>query len=346
MSLSAFIRGHRRFQAVFETASNLSFCVTRCAASAVCLLTLAASAAAQTYPNKSMTLVVPFPPGAATDVFARAAGRRMGELLGQNIVILNRDGASGSIGTEMVAKAAGDGYTLLWGSSGPLAISPVWTEKLPYDPVRDFAPVSLFAKIPYLLVIHPLVPAKNVKELVALAKAHPGKLNFASSGTGGTAHLAGELFKSMTNIDIVHVPYRGTSLFATELIAGQVDLAFVGPTTALPHLPTGRMRALATSGTRRSEMFADVPTMAEAGFPAYEFTQWYGLLAPARTPREIVNVLNATLLKSMDEPDVKKRIAGEAAAATPGTPEEFSAYLKSELAKNAKMIKDAKLKRE
>ena len=144
----------------------------------------------------------------------------------------------------------------------------------------------------------------------------------------------------------MHVPYRGTSLFATELIAGQVDLAFVGPTTALPHLPTGRMRALATSGTRRSEMFADVPTMAEAGFPAYEFTQWYGLLAPARTPREIVNVLNATLLKSMDEPDVKKRIAGEAAAATPGTPEEFSAYLKSELAKNAKMIKDAKLKRE
>jgi tripartite-type tricarboxylate transporter receptor subunit TctC len=326
--------------------TDLGCGVSRAAATLFCVLMLSPSAGAQTYPVKSMTLVVPFPPGAATDVFARAAGRRMGELLGQTIIVLNRDGASGAIGTDMVAKAAGDGYTLLWGSSGPLAISPVWTEKLPYDPVRDFAPVSLFAKIPYLLVIHPLVPARSVKELVALARARPGRLNFASSGTGGTAHLAGELFKSMTKIDIVHVPYRGTSLFATELIAGQVDLAFAGPTTALPHLAPGRMRALATTGTRRSEMFPDVPTMPEAGVPGYEFTQWYGLLAPARTPREIVNVLNATLLKSMDEPDVKKRVAGEAAAAAPGTPEEFSMYLKSELAKNAKTIKDANLRRE
>jgi tripartite-type tricarboxylate transporter receptor subunit TctC len=322
-------------------------------AAGLCLLQLAAAgiypwthAAAQAYPSRPMTLVVPFPPGAATDVFARAAGRRMGELLGHAIVILNRDGASGGIGTEMVAKSAGDGYTLLWGSSGPLAISPVWSEKLAYDPLRDFAPVSLFAKIPYLLIVHPAVPAKNLKELVALARAHPGKLNFASSGTGGTAHLAGELFKSMTKIDIVHVPYRGTSLFATELIAGQVDLAFAGPTTALPHLAPGRIRALATTGARRSEMFPDVPTMSEAGVPGYEFTQWYGLLVPAKTPREIVNVLNAALLKAMDEPDVKKRIAGEAAAPAQGTPEEFSAYLKSELAKNAKMIKDANLKRE
>ncbi|MDB5811311.1 MAG: Tripartite tricarboxylate transporter family receptor protein [Betaproteobacteria bacterium] len=311
-----------------------------------CALLSALGASAQNYPSKSMTLVVPFPPGAATDVFARAAGRRMGELLGQTIVVLNRDGASGAIGTEMVAKAASDGYTLLWGSSGPLAISPVWTEKLAYDPLRDFAPVSLFAKIPYLLIVHPMVPAKNVKELVALAKAKPGKLNFASSGTGGTAHLAGELFKSMAHIDIVHVPYRGTSLFATELIAGQVDLAFAGPTTALPHLAPGRIRALATSGARRSEMFPDVPTMSEAGVSGYEFTQWYGLLVPAKTPREIVTALNGALLKAMDEPDVKKRIAAEAAAAAQGTPEEFAAYLKSELAKNAKMIRDAKLKRE
>ena len=304
------------------------------------------NAQAQSYPAKPMTLVVPFPPGAATDVFARAAGRRMGELLGQSIIILNRDGASGAIGTEMVAKAAGDGYTLLWGSSGPLAISPVWTEKLPYDPLRDFAPVSLFAKIPYLLIVHPAVPAKNVKELVALARAHPGKLNFASSATGGTAHLAAELFKSIAKIDIVHVPYRGTSLFATELIAGQVDLAFAGPTTALPHLAPGRIRALATSGARRAEMFPDVPTMSEAGVVGYEFTQWYGLLVPAKTPREIVNVLNASLLKAMDEPDVRKRIASEAAAPAQGSPEEFAAYLKGELAKNAKMIRDAKLRRE
>jgi tripartite-type tricarboxylate transporter receptor subunit TctC len=303
-------------------------------------------AAAQGYPSKPITLVVPFPPGAATDVFARAAGRRMGELMGTQIVILNRDGASGAIGTELVAKASADGHTLLWGSSGPLAISPVWTEKLPYDPLRDFAPVSLFAKIPYLLIVHPAVPAKNLKELLALASARPGTLNFASSGTGGTAHLAGELFKSMTKIDIVHVPYRGTSLFVTELIGGQVDLAFAGPTSALPHLAPGRVRALATSGSRRAEMFPDVPTMSEAGVPGYEFTQWYGLLVPAKTPREIVMALNAALLKTMDDGDVKKRISGEAAAAAQGTPEEFSAYLKSELQKNAKMIKYANLKRE
>jgi tripartite-type tricarboxylate transporter receptor subunit TctC len=312
----------------------------------VIAIVLSTEAGAQNYPSKPLTLVVPFPPGAATDVFARAAGRRIGELMNVQVIILNRDGASGAIGTEMVAKAAGDGYTLLWGSSGPLVISPVWTEKVPYDPLRDFSPVSLFAKIPYLLIVHPAVPAKNVKELLALVRAHPGKLNFASSGTGGTAHLAGELFKSMTKIDIVHVPYRGTSLFVTELIGGQVDLAFAGPTSALPHLAPGRVRALATSGSRRSEMFPDVPTMSEAGVPGYEFTQWYGLLVPAKTPRDIVNTLNAALLKAMDEPDVRKRIASEAAAAVQGTPEEFSAYLKSELQKNAKMIKDAGLKRE
>ena len=309
-------------------------------------IVFSADAIAQNYPSKPLTLVVPFPPGAATDVFARAAGRRIGELMNVQVIILNRDGASGAIGTEMVARAAGDGYTLLWGSSGPLAISPVWIEKAPYDPLRDFAPVSLFAKIPYLLIVHPAVPAKNVRDLLALARAHPGKLNFASSGTGGTAHLAGELFKSMTKIDIVHVPYRGTSLFVTELIGGQVDLAFAGPTSALPHLAPGRVRALATSGARRSEMFPDVPTMSEAGVPGYEFTQWYGLLVPAKTPREIVATLNAALLKAMDDGDVKKRIASEAAAAVQGTPEEFAAYLKSELQKNAKMIKDAGLKRE
>jgi tripartite-type tricarboxylate transporter receptor subunit TctC len=293
-----------------------------------------------------MTLIVPFPPGAATDVFARAAGKRMGELLGQQIVVLNRDGASGLIGTEQVARAAPDGYTLLWGSSGPLAISPVWTEKMPYDPVRDLATVSLFAKIPYLLLLHPSVPAKNVKELVALAKAQPDKLNFASSGVGGTAHLAAELFQSMTGIRCVHVPYRGTSLFVTELIAGQVDWAFAGPTTALPPVNAGRLRALGISSTKRSELFPGVPTMAEAGVPGYEFTQWYGLLVPAKTPREIVNQLNATLLKAMDDPEVKKRIAYEGGAAAQGTPEEFAAFLKRELASNAKMIKTAGLKRE
>ena len=320
---------------------------TRLVLYALAALTLAtATAGAQSFPSKPMTLIVPFPPGAATDVFARAAGKRMGELLNQQIVVLNRDGASGLIGTEQVARAAPDGYTLLWGSSGPLAIAPVWTEKMPYEPLRDFAPVSLFAKIPYLLLLHPSVPAKNVKELVALAKAQPGKLNFASSGVGGTAHLAAELFQSMTGTRSTHVPYRGTSLFVTELIAGQVEWAFAGPTTALSPVNSGRLRGLAISSAKRSELFPAVPTMAEAGLPGYEFTQWYGLLVPAKTPREIVSVLNATLLKAMDDPEVKKRIAHEGGAAAQGTPEEFSAFLKRELASNAKMIKDAGLKRE
>jgi len=204
-----------------------------------------ALADAQSYPRRPVTIVVPFPPGAATDSFARAAGKRMGDLLGQQFIIDNRAGASGRIGTDQVARAVPDGQTLLWGSSGPLVISPVWGEKPPYDTLRDFAPVSVFAKIPFMLVVHPSVPATTLKQLLAVVRAQPGKLTYASSGVGGTSHLAGELFKSMGKLSILHVPYKGTSIFAIELIAGQVDMAFAGPTTTLPHLKTGRMRAIA-----------------------------------------------------------------------------------------------------
>jgi tripartite-type tricarboxylate transporter receptor subunit TctC len=306
----------------------------------------ATTAQAQPWPSKPVTIVVPFPPGAATDVFARSAGRRMGELLNQTFIVLNRDGASGSIGTELVARASADGHTLLWGSSGPLAISPVWTEKLPYEPLRDFAPVSLFAKIPFLLIVHPSVPARNLTELIALARANPGKLNYASSGTGGTAHLAAELFRSLARIDIVHVPYRGTALFATDLVAGQVDLAFAGPTTGLPHVTTGRLRAIATSGMTRTPLLPQLPTMAEAGLPGYEFTQWYGLLAPARTSRDIVATLNSALHKAMDDAEVKKRVATEGGSLAPTTPDNFGHFIRDELAKNARMIRASGLKRE
>jgi tripartite-type tricarboxylate transporter receptor subunit TctC len=270
----------------------------------------------------------------------------MSELLGQPIVVMNRDGASGTIGTDLVAKALPDGHTLLWGSSGPLAISPVWTEKLPYEPLRDLQPVSLFAKIPFLLVVHPSVPARSVKELIALARAKPGVLNFASSGTGGTAHLAAEMFLSMARIQMTHVPYKGTSLFATELLAGQVDLAFTGPTTALPHLKSQRYRALATTASERGELLPDLPTMSESGVAGYEFTQWYGLLVPARTPRDIVMLLNSTLHRAMEDAEVQRRIVQEGGRASPTTPEGFAALIRTDLDKNDELIRRLKLKRE
>ncbi|MBI4194971.1 MAG: tripartite tricarboxylate transporter substrate binding protein [Betaproteobacteria bacterium] len=310
------------------------------------LLAAAGPLSAQTYPRRPVTIVVPFPPGAATDSFARAAGKRMGELLGYQFPVDNRSGASGRIGTDFVARAAPDGHTLLWGSSGPLVISPVWGDKPPYDTLRDFAPISVFAKIPFLLVVHPSVPATSLKQLLALVKSRPGKLTYASSGIGGTSHLASELFKSMGKLDILHVPYKGTAIFATELIAGQVDMAFAGPTTTLPHLKTGRLRAIAITSTVRSELVPEVPTLAEAGLPGYEFTQWYGLLAPARVPRDIVNILHGALLKSTEDAEVKKRVGIEGGAFATGTPEQFAAFLKLELDKNAKMIQAAGLKRE
>lgn len=307
----------------------------------------AANAHAQAYPRRTVTIVVPFPPGAATDSFARAAGKRMGELLGQQFIIDNRSGASGRIGTDYVARATADGYTLLWGSSGPLVISPVWGEgKPPYDTLRDFAPVSVFAKIPFILVVHPSVPATNLKQLLAVIRARPGKLTYASSGIGGTSHLAGELFKSMGKLDLLHVPYKGTSIFATELIAGQVDIAFAGPTTTLPHLKTGRMRGIAITSATRSELVPDIPTLNESGLPGYEFTQWYALLTPAKVPADIVKTLHGALLKSMEDRDVKKHVLAEGGAFAPGTPAQFTTFLRQELDKNARMIRSAGLKRD
>ncbi len=325
---------------------QMSLIVRRLALAVMCTTPLVGAVGAQGYPKRPVTIVVPFPPGAATDTFARAAARSMASQLGHNFIADNRAGASGRIGTDQVARAAPDGHTLLWGSSGPLVITPVWGEKPPYDPLRDFAPVSLFAKIPFILVIHPSVPAKSLKELVSVIRAKPGKLTYASSGVGGTSHLAGELFKSLAKVDLLHVPYKGTALFATELIAGQVDMAFAGPTTTLPHMQTGRMRAIAITSTERVPLVPQIPTIAEAGVPGYEFTQWYALLAPAKTPREIIATLNAALLKSMQDADVKARVGSEGGVFTPQTPEQFGAFLSAELQKNAKTIRDAGLKRD
>ena len=322
---------------------------------ALFLLLLAASAAwgqaaltssGQAYPRKTVSIMVPFSPGAATDILARAAAQKLGETFGQQFIVTNRDGAAGTIGTEIVARAAPDGYSLLWGSPGPLSINPVFGTKLPYDPLRDLTPIALFNLIPYILVVHPSVPATNTKELVALARARPGKLNFASSGQGSAPHLAGELFKTLAKVDIVHVPYKGTALFMSDLAAGQIDLAFTGATSTHGFIQAGKLRPIAMSSLKRSPLLPELPTLDESGLPGYELASWYGLLAPAQTPREIVMLLNAAINKSLADPDIRKRIAQEGAYPAGGTPEEFGVFMKDQLARYAKMIRDAGLKKE
>ena len=315
-----------------------------CSAAAAVLFAGSNPADAQPYPRRPVSLVVPFPPGAATDAFARVIARRMTDVLGQQMVVINRDGAAGVIGTDFVARAAPDGYTLVWGTSSGLAIMPALKQKLPYDPLRDFAPVSLGAKLAYVLVVHPSLPATNVKQLVAFAKSRPGQLNFASAGTGGAPHLAGELFKTLAGVDIVHVPYRGTALFATDLVAGQVEMAFASPVTTLPFTGNGRLRPLAVTTIARIEAYPNLPTMAEAGLAGYELTQWYAMLAPAKTAPEVIDVLNAAIRKALADPEVRKRITTEGGMPSPTTPQGLTEFIRAETAKFEKIIKAAGVK--
>ena len=304
----------------------------------------AAQAHAQAYPSKPMTLIVTFPPGAATDTFARVAARRMSDMLGQQMVVVNRDGAGGITATGAAAKAAPDGYTLLWGTSGPMTISQAWGVKLPYDTIKDFAPIGVFTRIPFFLVVHPSLPVKNPRELVALAKAKPGVLNYASGGLGGISHFAGELFKALAGVNLTHVPYRGTAIFETELVSGLVEVAFVSPTVAQRNAaPRERLRVLATTGAQRSFLFPNVPTMAEGGVRGYQFNQWYGMLGPARLPPQLVSTLNGALMKSLEDSDVRKRIVAEGGTSVPNTAEQFAASLETELREYTKTIKAAGL---
>ncbi len=299
---------------------------------------------AQSYPTKPVSLVVTFPPGAATDTFARVAARQMSELLGQQVVVINQAGAGGITATAAAAKAAPDGYSLLWGSSGPMTISQAWGTPLPYDTVRDFAPVGVFTRIPFFMVVHPSLPVKTPRELVAFASARPGVLNYASGGIGGISHFAGELFKAIGKVQLTHVPYRGTAIFESELIAGMVEIAFVSPTVAQRNAaPRERLRVLATTGPQRSHVFPNTPTMSEGGVPGYEFTQWYGVFGPAKLPASIVSTLNGALMKSLEEPDVRKRIAAEGGSSAPNTPAQFASSLRDELDKYTKVIKAAGL---
>jgi tripartite-type tricarboxylate transporter receptor subunit TctC len=298
------------------------------------------SANAQTYPAKPIKIVVPFAVGGIADTFARVIGQKLGESWGQPAVVENKGGAGGNIGADLVAKSPPDGYTLVMGNIGTHAVNPYLIKNVPFDPLRDFVPIAHVLDAEGLLVVHPSVAAKNVPEMIALAKAQPGKLSYASGGMGTTSHLAGELFKSMAKVDVVHVPYKGNSPAITDLLGGQTQMIFATMPTVLPQVKAGRLRALAVIGAERTPALPDVPTIAET-LPGFAVSNWIGLFAPAGTPPEIVAKLNAEVQKIMQQPDVRKRLETEGARFIPTTPESFAAFQKNEAAKWAKAIREA-----
>lgn len=296
-------------------------------------------ALAQTYPSKPIRIVVPFPPGGPADILARIIGQNLAESWGQQAVIDNRAGAGGNIGSEMVAKALPDGYTLLMGFVGTHAINASLYSTMPYDNAKDFEPVSLVAMVTIILVVHPSIPANSVKELIVLARSRPGQLTFGSPGNGTPQHLAGELFNTMAGVKMVHIPYKGAVPALTDLLGGRVSLIFSSMPPALPHVKAGKLRALAVTSARRSSAAPDVPTIAESGLPGYEVINWYGILVPAGTPKEIVARLNAEILKILNVPDVKERLSAQGAETFSSTPQEFAAYIRKETEKWAKVVK-------
>lgn len=295
---------------------------------------------AQTYPTKPVRFILPFPPGGPTDILGRAVGQKLSEGLGQPVVVDNRPGAGGNVGTEFAAKQPPDGYAIALVSPA-LVYSPSLYKKLGYDPVRDFAPVALVAQIPNVLLVHPSVPARNLKELVQLARAHPGKLNFGSGGLGTGQHLAGETLKVLARVNMVHVPYKGSNQAMLGMMGGEVDMVVIGIPPALPQIQAGRVRALAVLAAERAPALPNVPSAREAGFPGYEVLSWYGVVAPAGTPREIVNRLNSELVKIMRSPDGRERIVGAGFDTMTSTPEQFAEFIKTELARGVRIIKAA-----
>jgi len=299
-----------------------------------------AVAQAQDFPNRNIRLIVPFPPGGPNDIIARVVGKRMEEILKQTIVVDNRSGQGGVLGTDLVAKAAPDGYTVGIASAGALAISPSM-EKVAYDTLKDLQPVTLVAKVPEMLVVATSVPASNMKELVALAKAQPGKLNFASSGPGSMPHLAGELFKLTAKIDMTHVPYKGAAPAVNDLLGQQVQMVFLDLPVLLPQINAGKLRPIAVGAPERVPSAPDVPTTAEVGMPDLLTENWYGMVAPAHTPPKIVAILNKAAVEAIKDSDVKEKLASQGAILVGDTPEQFADYIDSETKKWAMVIKEA-----
>lgn len=305
---------------------------------------LAVSPAAQAaFPEKPIRMIVPFPAGGNADIVARSIGNELSKNLGVPVVIENRGGAGGVIGSEIVAKAPADGYTIVMVSASHV-INPSMQKSLPYDTIKDFAGISLVAEVPTVLVVHPSVPAKSLKELIAYAKANPGKINFATAGNGTVGHLSAELLKSMAQIKMEHVAYKGNGPAMTDVLGGHVQMIFGSMPSALPHIKSGALRALVVTAPKRSAAAPDIPSTAEAGMPGFDVATGFGLFAPAKTPRPIINKLNAEVVKALKLPEVSNRLAGQGAEPVGSTPEEYDAFVKKEIAKWQKVCKEAGIK--
>jgi tripartite-type tricarboxylate transporter receptor subunit TctC len=323
--------------------TTIRFFIATAASAAIAFTSSFADAASksegQAYPTKPIRFVVPFAPGGSTDTLARTLGHKLSEGLGQQVVIDNRTGANGNIGMEIVAHAPPDGHTIVLGYIANVAIGPSLYEKLPFDPVKDYEPITLIATSPNVLVAHPSVKATNMKELIALAKAQPGKLNYASASVASVGHLTGELINQLAGIKLTHIAYKGSGQAVTDLLGGHIQLMYSGFSSVLPHIKSGKLRALAQTGEKRSPALADVPTIAESGFSRFEATAWYGVHAPAKTPKPIVNRLNAEFVKALKMPDVRERLSGLGFEIAASTPEYYGNYIKSEIQKWAKVVK-------
>jgi tripartite-type tricarboxylate transporter receptor subunit TctC len=322
-----------------KTLKTISFCLLT---SAFCL-GIAGAAAAQQYPSRPIRFVCPFAPGGGTDILARLLAQRLFEPLGQPVIVDNRAGAGGVIGAEIAAKAPADGYTIVLGSPGPLTINPN-LQRVPYDTLRDFAPITLAQISPFVLLVHPSVPASSVKDLIALARARPGTLNYGSAGNGSVSHFSSEQFKALAGVDVVHVPYKGAGPYLIDLVGGRLQMAFENLPTVWPNVRSGKLRLLAVGTKSRSALVPEVPTVAEAGVPGYESSTAFGVLAPARTPPAAIARLNQELVKILRSPEIREKMAAEGVEAVGSTPQEYAAHIKAELASYARIVKAAGIK--